>query len=52
MPALLLAAVGRSRRESRVAFPADHLVTVVFAGEGFETGLNDAAAEAEDEVEG
>ncbi len=52
MPTLFFATVGGSRWEPRVAFPADHLVAVVFAGEGFEAGLDDATAEAEDEVKG
>ena len=52
MPALLLSAVGRARRQARVAFAADHLVAVVLARKGFQTGLDDAAAEAEDEMEG
>ncbi len=33
-------------------FPADHLLTIIFASQGLEGGFDDAAAEAEDEVEG
>ncbi len=52
VPALLLPAVGRPRRQARVALPADHLVAVVLGGQRLERGLDDAAAEAEDQVEG
>ena len=52
MPALLLPAVGRARGQTGVAFAADHLVAVVLGREGFQAGLDDAAAQAEDEVEG
>ena len=52
MSTLLLAAVGGSRRQAGVAFTADHLFAVVFGGESFERGLDDAASESEDEVEG
>ena len=48
---LLLAAVGGTRRQARVALPADHLVAVVLGRESLERGLDDAAAETEDEVE-
>ena len=41
----------RSRVGSYVALAADHLVAVELAGQGLERGLNDAAAETEDEVE-
>jgi hypothetical protein len=37
---------------SYVAFPANHLLAVELASQGLEGGLNDTAAEAEDEVEG
>lgn len=40
--------VGRGGR----TFPADHLVTVVLAGQSLEGGFDDTAAETEDEVEG
>jgi len=52
VPALLLPAIGRPRRQARVALPADHLVAVVLGGQRLERGLDDAAAEAEDQVEG
>jgi len=39
-------------RETYVALAADHLVAVELAGEGLERGLNEATAEAEDEMEG
>ena len=52
VPALLLPAVGRPRRQPRVALAADHLVAVVLASESFQAGFDDAAAQAEDEVEG
>ena len=52
MPALLLPAVRRPRRQARIAFPADHLLAVVLAGERLEGRLDDAAAQTEDEVEG
>ena len=39
-------------RVTYVALAADHLVAVELAGERLERGLNDATAEAEDEVEG
>jgi hypothetical protein len=51
MPALLLPAIRRPRRQPSVAFPADHLVAVVLAGEGFERGFDDTAAETEDKVQ-
>ncbi len=40
--------VGRGGR----TFPADHLFAVIFASQGLEGGFDDAAAKAEDEVEG
>eukprot|EP01046_Picozoa_sp_COSAG06_P060081 COSAG06_NODE_12652_length_1347_cov_1.212340_2_plen_142_part_00 len=49
--ALLLAAVGRLRVQAGVALAADHLLTVVLAGKDHERRLDDAAAEAEDQVE-
>ncbi len=49
--AFLLAAISRSRRQTGVAFPADHFVAIVFAGEGFEGGFDDTAAKTENEVE-
>ena len=52
MTALLLAAVHGTGRETCVALSADHLLTVVLAGEGLEGGLNDTTAEAEHKVEG
>lgn len=50
--ALLLAAVGRSGRETGVALSADHLVAVVLGGEGLERWLDDTTTETEDQVEG
>ena len=52
MTALLLAAVGGSRRQTGVALSADHLLAVVFGGEGLEGGFDDTASETEDQVEG
>jgi len=50
--ALLLAAVGRPRRQTRVALPADHLVAVVLGRERLERWLDDTTAQTEDQVEG
>ena len=52
MSTLLLPAVRGSRRQTRIAFTADHLVAVIFGGQGFEGGFDDAASETEDEMEG
>lgn len=41
-----------ARRGGGRTFPADHLVTVVLAGQSLEGGFDDTAAETEDEVEG
>jgi len=49
--ARLLAAVGRARREARVALAAHLLLPVVLLGERDERGLHDAAAELELESE-
>ena len=38
-------------RDTYVAFPANHLIAIVFAGERLQAGLDDAAAQAEDKVE-
>lgn len=51
MPTLLLPAIRRPGRQTSIAFPTDHLLTVVLAGEGFEGGFDDAATETEDKVE-
>ena len=51
MSALLLSAVGRTRRQTSVALSTDHLVAVVFAGQSFERGFDDAAAQTEHEME-
>ena len=50
--ALLLAAVDGAGGKTGVALAADHLLTVVLAGEGLEGGLNDTTTEAEHKVEG
>jgi hypothetical protein len=50
--ALLLPAVGGTRRQAGVALAADHLLAVVLGGQGLEGGLDDTTAQAEDEVEG
>ena len=52
MSTLLLPAVGGARGETSVAFPADDLVAVVLGRQCFERWLDDAAAEAENQVEG
>jgi len=49
--ALLLSAVGGTRWETGVALAADHLVTVVFGGEGLERWLDQTTTETEDQVE-
>jgi hypothetical protein len=49
--ALALSAVGRTGRETSVALAADHLVAVELGGESLERGLNETAAETEDQVE-
>ena len=51
MSALLLPAVRRSRWQSCVALSADHLLTVVLAGKGFQRGLDDTTAQTKDQVE-
>lgn len=51
MAALLLPTIRRPRRQPSVALPTDHLVTVVFSGEGLERGFDDTASETKDEVE-
>ena len=52
MTTLLLAAVDSAGGKASVALAADHLLTVVLAGEGLEGGLNDTTTEAEHKVEG
>ena len=42
----------KSGRTTYIAFPADHLVAVVFASQSLQAGLNDSATKAEDEMEG
>jgi len=49
--ALLLAAVGRPRRETGVALSADHLLAVVLGGKGLERWLDDTTTQTEDQVE-
>lgn len=49
--ALLLAAVGGSGGQAGVALSADHLLAVVFRGEGLEGGFDDTTAETEDEMQ-
>jgi hypothetical protein len=51
VPTLLLPAIRSPRRQTRVAFPTDHLIAVVLAGEGFERGFDDTATETEDQVQ-
>lgn len=51
MTALLLAAVGGTRRQAGVALAADGLVAVVLGGEGLQGRLNDTTTETEDQVE-
>ena len=50
--ARLLAAVGRPCWQARVALAADHLVTVVLLRQNDQGRLHDAAAEAQDQVQG
>jgi hypothetical protein len=52
MTAAPLPAVGGARGQTGVALAADLLVAVVLAGEHLQRRLDDAAAEAQDEVEG
>lgn len=52
MPALLLAAVGGSGRQTGVALSADHLLAVVFGCKGLEGGFDDTATQTEDQVKG
>ena len=40
------------RGRTYVAFPADHLLAIILAGQGLERGFDNATAEAEHEVEG
>ena len=48
---LLLTAVGRAKRQPGVALPAHLGVAVIRASEGGQSGLDDAAAEAEHQVQ-
>jgi len=48
--ALLLSAVGGTGRETGVALAADHLLAVVFGGEGLERWLNQTTTKTEDQV--
>lgn len=50
MTTLLLSAVGGTWGETGVALAADHLVTVVLAGEGLERWLDQTTTETEDQV--
>jgi len=49
--ALLLSAVGGTGWETGVALAADHLVTVVFGGEGLERWLDQTTTKTKDQVE-
>jgi hypothetical protein len=49
--ALLLSAVGGSRRKSGVALSADGLLTVVLGGKSLERGLDDTSSESQNEME-
>ena len=50
--ALLLSAVGGSRRKSSVALTADHLLTVVLSGQDLQGRLDGTTAQTENQVEG
>jgi len=50
--AFSLAAVGGTRRETSVAFPADGFVAIVLGRKGLQGGFNDSTTEAEDQMEG
>lgn len=50
--AFLLAAVGSPGVKTSVAFPADHLVAVVFLGEDPQGGLDDSSPQTEYQMEG
>ena len=52
MSTLLLPTVGGTGRQASVTLSTDHLLTVVLGSECFKGGLNDSAAETEDEMEG
>lgn len=43
---------GKRKRETYVAFPANHLVAIVLASQSLEGRLDDTATETEDEMEG
>lgn len=43
---------GKRKRETYVAFPANHLVAIVLASQSLEGRLDDTTAETEDEMEG
>ena len=43
---------GKEEGGTNVALSADHLLAVELGGEGLEGGLDDAATETEDQVEG
>jgi len=46
-----LSAIGGTRREAGIAFAAYLLVTVVFGGQDLQRGLNNPAAQTENEME-
>ena len=52
MPARLLPAVGGPGVEPGVALAADHLVRVVLLGQEAQGGLDHAAAQAQNQMEG
>jgi hypothetical protein len=49
---LLLAAIGRTRRKSCVAFSANRLVAIVTLGEKRQRGIVDAPTQAQDQMQG
>jgi len=52
MSALSFSAVGGLERKSGVAFTADLLVTVVFLGNGSNSGVHHTSSQSENQVEG
>ena len=48
----MLAIPAKNGRITYIAFPANHLVAIILASKSLQTGLDDTATEAEDEMEG
>ena len=52
MSTLSLTAVGGTRRKTSIALAANHLVTVVLAGQSLQRGFNDTTTKTENQVKG